>query len=300
MFRAKALWSVSLRVASESEDAVAVLLAEVLGNQTAVYTDFETGFSTITVYLTRPPVKASHWRGEILAGLQQIRRAGLRPGRPKLRLVRIRRENWANSWKRHFAPFQVGDALLVRPSWSRRRPQKGQGVLVLDPGLSFGTGQHPTTAFCLEQVIAARDSGADSLLDIGTGSGILALAAARIGYSRVDGFDLDPVAVRVSRSNAKRNGLARNVRLMRGDLARLPQNPRYRYDVICANLVANLLFVWRDRVVRRLKPGGRLVLAGILTKEFESIRHAYGAAGLRLTKSRRVGEWRSGTFRSAS
>src|SRR5439155_23112501 len=116
-----------------------------------------------------------------------------------------------------------GLALLLKPSWSRCRARRGQAVVVLDPGLSFGTGQHPTTRFCLEQIVARRtqDRG-QSFLDMGTGSGILAIAAAKLGYHPVAAFDVDAHAVRIARANARKNGVADTLHPRRQDLRQLP------------------------------------------------------------------------------
>ena len=105
-------------------------------------------------------------------------------GAGKIEIAKVKREDWAESWKRHFHPIEIGKTLLVKPSWSKKRPAKNQAVVILDPGLSFGTGQHPTTSFCLHQIARGRKNGTPrpSFLDIGTGSGILAIAAAKLGY----------------------------------------------------------------------------------------------------------------------
>ena len=133
-------------------------------------------------------------------------RAGWIRDREPSRSGGIRHEDWAESWKRHFKPIEIGRRLLIKPSWSRRRPKPHQQVVVLDPGLSFGTGQHPTTAFCLAEVARlVKNAPARSFLDIGTGSGILAIAAARLNYQPIWAFDFDPEAVRMARANAQTN-----------------------------------------------------------------------------------------------
>ena len=140
---------------------------------------------------------------------------------------------------------------------------------MLDPGLSFGTGHHPTTAFCLRQLAAGRRPGeARACLDVGTGSGILAIAAAKLGYAPVDAFDFDPQAVAVARANAQRNGVAARIRFWRQDLTRLPVPRPRKYFLICANLVSNLLLTERERILARLRQDGVLVVAGILNGEF--------------------------------
>ena len=187
--------------------------------------------------------------------------------------------------------------LLFKPSWSRRRPQKGQVEVVLDPGLSFGTGRHPTTAFCLRQLVARRRCGnSQSCLDIGTGSGILAIAAAKLGYAPVDAFDFDPQAVRIARANARRNGVASKIRFRRQDLAKLPRRSARQYSLVCANLISSLLMAERGRILARLRPDGVLVIAGILEREFVQVQRSFETAGLRLMAARTQHEWRCGVF----
>jgi ribosomal protein L11 methyltransferase len=218
-------------------------------------------------------------------------------GPGKISRKKIRQEDWAESWKLHFKPLLIGSALLLKPSWSRRRPRKGQVVVVLDPGLSFGTGRHPTTAFCLRQLVAGRRPGAaQSCLDVGTGSGILAIAAAKLGYAPVDAFDFDPQSIRVARANARRNGASTKIRFHRQDLTKLPRRSARKYSLVCANLVSNLLLAERTRILARLRPDGVVVVAGILKWEFVQVQSAFAAAGLRLISSRTEHEWRSGAF----
>lgn len=166
--------------------------------------------------------------------------------------------------------------------------------MILDPGLSFGTGQHPTTAFCLEEIVRCRKSGRQSFLDIGTGSGILAIAAAKLGYAPVHAFDFDPEAVRIARANAHANGV--KIRIVRGDAAKLPLRPKRTFDVVCANLISTLLIAERKRIAAQVSRDGVLVLAGILRSEFPEVRRAFTALGLKPAAAAGKNEWRSGSF----
>jgi ribosomal protein L11 methyltransferase len=291
------LLNIAFAVPIEAEVEVAALFERVFGVAPVLYTDEETLVTDVGVYLTDPGAWTSTRQQQLDAGLARLRQTGLPLGRRRLRVRRLRNEDWAESWKRHFRPFEVGAALLVKPTWSRRTPRAGQAVVFIDPGLSFGTGQHPTTRFCLEQIVAARrSSSAPSLLDVGTGSGILAIAALQLGYRPVAAFDFDPAAVRVARANARLNNVGAALRPVRQDLRRLPREPGRRYTVVCANLLDDLLRAERDRIVARLAPRGRLVLAGILDRQFPAVRAAYESAGLRLVADKAAGEWRSGAF----
>jgi ribosomal protein L11 methyltransferase len=291
------LLQISVLVTAEAEEAVCALLSDVLGLPAASYHDAENGQVTASVYLDDPTAWSPLKRSRLLTGLRRIEDCGLQIGAKRISACTLRREDWAESWKRHFKPISIGSALLVKPSWSRRLPRRGQKVVVLDPGLSFGTGQHPTTRFCLEQLASARRPEAkQSFLDMGTGSGILAIAAAKLGYRPVEAFDFDPDAIRIARRNASWNRVSQRVRFSGQDLSRLPLRPGRRYDVICANLISDLLRVEQPRILARLAPGGTLVLAGILRSQFAAIRHAYQSAGLELKDHRTENEWESGAF----
>jgi ribosomal protein L11 methyltransferase len=291
------LWKISVTTAPEAEDAVVELLGGAFGQAVSSYTDADTRRTDVSVYVQRRPDWSQARQAELASGLKRIVNSGLDIGPGMLSLKRVREEDWAESWKLHFKPLVIGSELLLKPSWSRRRPRKGQAVVVLDPGLSFGTGRHPTTAFCLRQLVAGRRPGeAQSCLDVGTGSGILAIAAAKFGYAQVDAFDIDPQSIRVARANARRNRVSARVRFRRMDLARLPSRGAQKYSLVCANLVSNLLLDERGRILARLRLDGVLVVAGILKGEFAHVRRAFAAAGLRLIASRTENEWRSGAF----
>ena len=290
-------WKVSVTTSSDADDAVAEWLGTNFGQPASSYTDAETRRATVSVYLRNKPDWRAARRKELALDLERMVRGGSDIGPGRFSLTRIPEKDWAESWKLHFKPVVIGSALLLKPSWSRRRPRKGQAVVVLDPGLSFGTGKHPTTAFCLRQLVAGRRPGeAPSCLDVGTGSGILAIAAAKLGYAPVDAFDFDPQAVSVARANARRNGVSAKIRFLRQDLTRLPRRSARKYALVCANLVSSLLLAERERILARLGAGGVLMVAGILKAEFAQVQRALEAAGLRLMTSRTQNEWRSGAF----
>lgn len=293
-----AIWKISVATTAEAEDAVTELLSRSFAVPASSYTDAETQKPAVAVFCEhRPPELEAKYKA-LRAGLQRIRSCGLDIGSARIRIQNIRRQDWAESWKRHFKPIEIGKALLLKPSWSKRRQSAGQAVVILDPGLSFGTGQHPTTEFCLRALVRSRGDSR-SLLDIGTGSGILAIAAAKVGYAPVCAFDFDPEAVRVARANALANGVSSKIRITRADVTKLPDQLRRRYDVVCANLIFALLITKRRTIAALVKRGGLLVLAGILKTEFRQVQTAYESLGLRLVASKAEKEWRSGSFRFA-
>ena len=287
------LWKISISTTPEAEDALVEALTGIFGQPPSVYTDTEKHTTAVSTFVSK---FTEQQRTLLRAALAMIRAAGLDVGPGRISARRIARENWAESWKRHFQPLEISSKLLVLPSWSKQKPKRDQTVVILDPGLSFGTGHHPTTAFCLEQVSALREANrSQSLLDIGTGSGILSIAATKLGYAPVVAFDFDPDAVRV----AKQNAVVNRVRfpISQQDLTRLPLRSPQRFTVICANLIYDLLIQERQRIVNRLAREGTLVLAGILQEQFAAVRRAYEEVGMTLIAQRLAGEWRSGAFR---
>jgi ribosomal protein L11 methyltransferase len=303
---AKQLWRVSITTSPEAEDAVAELLGTIFYCSASSYFDVEPQTSVVSVYFSEKRFLSRNVHEEVLAGLRQIKSCGLEIGAGKIKISKVRREDWAESWKRHFKPIEIGDSLLVKPSWSKKRPRKNQAVVILDPGLSFGTGQHPTTEFCLLEIVAAvcdrrnrhsqSAATAKSFLDIGTGSGILAIAAAKLGYKPVRAIDFDPEAVRVARANVRVNGVLKEIKIASGDVTKFSAKPKEQFDLICANLISNLLIAESRKITAQLKPGGVLVLAGILKSEFLEVQKEFESLGLKLISSRSKKEWRSGSF----
>ena len=291
----KPLWRISIATSLEAEDAVAELLGALTGEAAATYFNLKTKVSKISVFSDHRFAK--NLRAEVTVGLRRIKNCGLKTGAGKIQIARVRREDWAESWKKHFKAMEIGRTLLVKPSWINKLPRKNQAVVVLDPGLSFGTGQHATTFFCLSQIARLGKKGhGQSFLDIGTGSGILALAAAKLNFKPVEAFDFDPECVRVAKANAASNKLGHRIKLFHGDVTKLPLRAGKKFDLVCANLISNLLVDQSRRIVNRVNPTGTLVLAGILAAEFSEVRRAFENLGMKLVAAKTEKEWRSGAF----
>jgi ribosomal protein L11 methyltransferase len=202
-------------------------------------------------------------------------------------VARVPDEDWGEGWKKDFRPLDVG-RVRVRPSWIDEPAPPGAVEVVLDPGMAFGTGTHPTTALCLaalSDLVGARPGA--SVLDVGTGSGLLAIAARKLGAGRVAGNDEDPVAVRVARENAEQNGVA--LELTGAPADEIPGT----FDVVVANILANVLVALAPSLAAKVAPGGVLVLSGILGPQEDEVRRAYLEAGLAALPGgdRRDGEW---------
>ena len=297
----KLLRSISITTSLSAEDAVGVLLELEQGQTPSSYADALTRLSTVSVYGEIETRDVAGIKRRLREGLQVLAADGIDVAPARIQVKKVPARDWSESWKRHFKPLDLGPRLLVKPTWSRRVPKKTQALVVLDPGLSFGTGQHATTRFCLEQLVALRDpQSVQSMLDVGTGSGILAIAAVKLGYQPVNAFDFDADCVRVANENTELNEVAAVLSVTHDDITQVPKKPKQRYSVVCANLIYDLLIAERDRLLARVTPGGSLVLAGILETQFGMVRKAFEEAGWKLVAATTDKEWRSGTFREVA
>jgi len=205
----------------------------------------------------------------------------------------LREEDWANSWKSNFKPTRIGKSLVMKPSWEVYAPLKGDIVLELDPGMAFGTGTHGTTRLCLEaveQLICdenALSHGNTTVLDVGCGSGVLAIAAALFGATDVTAVDIDPVAVTVTDENAAINGVSGTVSASTRPLAELPGE----YAIVLANILAEDLVKMGEELVKRVIPSGYLVLSGILTEREQFVIDGFSSLPLTLERVTRQDEW---------
>lgn len=295
--KAPQLWQVAVKTSPEAEEAVCELLSVAFSASCSSFHDLEGRTLTVSTFLARDVAFDAVRRRAAIEGLQGLRAAGLDAGPATLVTKPLPRVNWAEAWKKHFRPIRIGSSLLIRPSWSKASPRKGQAVVELDPGLSFGTGQHPTTEHCLRELARCQPQQRQaSLLDIGTGSGILAIAAAKLGYRPVYALDNDPEAVRMATQNGRRNRVQDRITFATRDVLGMRALPHAQYTMVCANLLADLLVSIRAKLVQWCVPGGIISVAGILDREFQGVQKALTGSGLEFLRSRRRGEWRSGTF----
>jgi ribosomal protein L11 methyltransferase len=227
--------------------------------------------------------------------LGHLQAFGLRPiGELEVRAVH--EEEWASAWKRHFPVLRVGRRLVIRPTWRRSRARPGDVVLALDPGMAFGTGLHPTTRLCLAGIERWADVGlleGARTLDVGCGSGILAIAAARLGARSVHGVDTDPIAVDATLANARRNRVARRVTASQGSVPLVGGRATARppYDLVLANLIATLLADLAEPLAASIRPGGRMLASGIFIDREHEVVEAFAGAGLRIVRRDQEGDW---------
>ncbi|MEO7664181.1 MAG: 50S ribosomal protein L11 methyltransferase [Candidatus Limnocylindrales bacterium] len=237
----------------------------------------------------RDPAAAERAVIEATTALGHLQAFGLRPiGSLATRIVD--EADWAEAWKRHFPVLRVGRRLVIRPTWRRHRAGPGDVVLALDPGMAFGTGLHPTTRLCLAALERVADRGAldaARVLDVGCGSGILAIAAVRLGAANVLGVDVDPIAIEATTANARRNRIARRIRARAGSLP----SGEPPFAIVLANLIASVLVTLAAPLRDELQPGGLLLASGIFEDREAEVAHAFLAAGLVVTGRSSEGEW---------
>lgn len=212
----------------------------------------------------------------------------------KIKTASIPEQDWRESWKRFFKPVQVTSRFWVKPPWSKMRFKKGQFSIEINPGMAFGTGRHASTYLCI-QALEKRIRGKGlSVLDVGTGSGILSIVAAKLGAREVWGIDTDAVAVENARENVTRNDVSKIVKIRKGSIGHLQK----KFHVIVANVDLRGLIRMRRPLLRHLKDQGVLILSGVLEDEKERLRGGFLDAGLlRWINTTQEGEWVCLTFR---
>ena len=295
-----------LELAVEADLEAVEAVSEILGRVASGGTTIEPAFDLVEDGLgarvdpTRPAVvrgyvpardpeaaeAAAAQVGEALGHLQAF---GLRAiGDLRTRIVR--EEDWADAWKAFFPVLRVGRRLVIRPTWRRHRRAPDDVVLALDPGMAFGTGLHPTTRLCLaalEPLDADGRLAGARVLDVGCGSGILAIAAVRLGAASALGLDTDPIAIEATDANARRNALRRRIRARVGSL---PSGDA-PFDGVLANLIAGVLVPLATDLADELRPGGWLLASGIFVDREAEVRAAFEGAGLETRGRTTEGDW---------
>lgn len=204
-------------------------------------------------------------------------------------------KDWANAWREHYRPFRIGERLWIQPSWisSEETPERKPDdiVLTLDPGMAFGTGLHPTTQMCLQALEQLVHPGS-TLLDVGTGSGILAVAAARLGAGEIIGVDTDEHAIQAARENARLNDVAGQISIQPGTLATVSKTS---WDLVAVNILAPVIvrLLAEEELLSYVASSGRLLLSGIIEPQLPEVKAAIDAAGGEIVEQLAVRDWRT-------
>ena len=197
----------------------------------------------------------------------------------------VEQEDWQNAWKQYYHAMDIGQRLAIVPGWEEYDTDRT--VITMDPGMAFGTGTHETTSLCLETLDELVQSG-ERMLDIGTGSGILAIAALKLGAKEAEGVDIDPMCVRTAGENARRNGVAERLTVLVGDLSDKASGV---YDIITANIVAAAILSLAPAVPALMAPGAKFIASGIIDERRDEVLNGLKAAGLRPVQVKEKRGW---------
>ena len=212
---------------------------------------------------------------------------GINIGEGSVNITEVDEQDWANSWKQYYKPAKVGEKIVVKPTWEEYQKNEGDIVIELDPGMAFGTGTHETTTMCIKE-LEKRINNEDVVFDIGCGSGILSIAAAKLGAKKTIGVDLDEVAVKVSKENAELNNVDSSVEIRYGNLMNVVTE---KADIVVANIIADIIAILAKDVSNFLNDDGLFIASGIILDKIEFVKAALLENNFEILEVNTMGEW---------
>jgi ribosomal protein L11 methyltransferase len=231
--------------------------------------------------------------------VEELREFDIDPGNVEYSARVVDEEDWATAWKQYFKPLRVSDKLTIKPTWEVYEAGPDERIIELDPGMAFGTGTHPTTALCL-QTLESVIQGGEEIIDVGTGSGILAIGACRLGAKSVLALDLDPIAVTSATENVRLNDLSQQVEVRLSDLLGVIKGAdagqeatavTVPVDLVVANILAEIILLFVDDVYAALKPGGIYIASGVYKNKETDVEEGLIRSGFEIVEKRRDEEW---------
>lgn len=218
--------------------------------------------------------------------VEEIKKLGIPIGLGKVEMKRIYEEDWANNWKKYYKPSKIGEKVVVRPIWEEYKSKDGEVIVSLDPGMAFGTGEHETTKMCIK-ALEKYVKGSSTVFDVGCGSGILSIVAAKLGAKKVIGVDLDPVAVESAIDNIKYNDL-NNIEILKGDLLEVIKGEA---DIIVANIIAEVICILTEDVSKAINKGGFFITSGIIHDMVDTVVSKLEEYNFEVVAINKDGEW---------
>jgi ribosomal protein L11 methyltransferase len=285
---------VSIITTIEALEAVANILYEA-GVTGVVIEDWESNMSYAEISEDKAIVKGylpldsttSEKIQEIRESVDRLAEYNLTKGKGEIKLTEISDEDWAESWKKYYKPIKVGEKIVVKPTWEDYQPVGGEIIIELDPGMAFGTGTHETTRMCLE-VLEDNVKHGDLVIDVGCGSGILSIAAAKLGAGKVIGLDVDRVAVNIAKENIRLNCVEEVVEIKEGDLL---EGISLKGDIVISNIVTDVIKKLAPKVPLNLRTGGIFIASGIIKERIMEVRKAVEKNGFDIIEEKEKGDW---------
>lgn len=263
------------------------------------FNDIPEGKAVIKGYFSPEAVNSEEVLNNLRLSIEQLREFEIDPGEATIELKDVDDEDWADAWKQYFKPVRVTDRLTIKPTWEAYSPDEDELIIEIDPGMAFGTGTHPTTALCLrslEQVI----QGGEEVIDVGTGSGVLAIGALKLGAGHVLAVDLDPVAVTISEENLSLNDMQSKSTVRLSDLLSVFKasdeekellGVQLPVKIVVANILAEIILLLIDDVKLVLEKDGYFISSGIYKNKEDVVREALVAAGFRIEATNKDQDW---------
>lgn len=251
-------------------------------------TIFDTGYEGVVIKAYLAEEK------NVVAELEMIREKikrlpeyGLEIGEGSVEISEVDDSDWADSWKKYYKPTKIGERIVIKPTWEEYSKTEGELVIELDPGMAFGTGTHETTSMCI-RALEEYVTPDKTVFDIGCGSGILSIVAAKLGAHRVIGGDFDEVAVKVANENVALNGVGATVDIRLGNLLEVVEGSA---DIVVANIIADVIIMLSKDVPKIIKPGGIFISSGIIHEKLDLVQEALVSNGFDIVKVEKLGEW---------
>jgi ribosomal protein L11 methyltransferase len=278
----------SVQVDGEAAEAVSEVFNRYGRGGAVLSKDFDDELSNAAVVTVKTYLPLD---GEGLKTRQRIEEALWHLGQiyhlPAPQFRELTEDDWAHAWKKHYHVVRAGQRVVIKPPWQEYKRRSNEIVIVLDPGMAFGTGLHPTTRMCLQALEEHLEPGA-KVLDLGTGSGILAIAAAKLGAGSVLALDNDPLAVRAARVNVQSNGAQNTVSVELGSLDKATD----KFDLLLVNILARVIIELADQgLMDRVRPNGQMIVAGIIEEQEAEVKAALRERGLEIVERRQEKDW---------
>ncbi|MEK4663243.1 50S ribosomal protein L11 methyltransferase [Priestia sp. FSL H7-0729] len=258
--------------------------------------DIPEGFAVIKGYFSEGTDMVV-LQSEVHPRIEELSEFGIDTGEVRYETRTVDENDWATAWKQYFKPVRVSERLTIKPTWEEYTPESpDEKIIELDPGMAFGTGTHPTTSLCL-RTLETVIQGGEEVIDVGTGSGILAIGAIKLGAKHVLALDLDPVAVISARENVELNGLEQQITVKESDLLSVlgNQDPalgvQLPVKVVVANILAEIILLFVDNVYNALEPGGTYIVSGIWKNKEQVVHDALVASGFEVSAIHRDEDW---------